>query len=463
MREKLRILSVLNLFTFLIFSFSTRADFLDLKNLSYYEEQNIQRKIKLKSEVKKLKKAKYFLVNGNSRKARRELLMMGPLSEKLEAIRLTYLAQVALMEDNPEEGLRYLESELFNGDNAFKQICTLKVTFHFLLNNLSKLRNDFQRCTFLGETFSPTQHVWFETLRDIKFPKRIILSSSIISGPAYFASSMSSIDRAILWLKQIIYLNQEKKIHHLLSSIPVDYYKNEEIRELIAFVYYRLRNFPLAVALVEDLDTPNAENLKGNIYLERGMYELAFGHFRLAIKTKQNSANALQRLVPLSWILGAHKQGLSYLRKLEAQPQNAFKKNILESVFLLRNDQFDEAIKNMTLTEDIFSNSKPLEYNQLLAYSYLRKGDMQNFLVYASQACNSYDGLHCYFLHQLQNWENIGLTMNKREERLKVSAEFSLRELKKRQPLKPIEEPLYLDQRDIEELDSSSVILRSEN
>ena len=85
----------------------------------------------------------------------------------------------------------------------------------------------------------------------------------------------------------VIYLNREKQAYPLLSFLPTDFYKSGRFKEVLSFVYYRLGNYELAEKLVEDLEGPNSENIRGNIRLREQKYELAYGHFRSGLKKEK--------------------------------------------------------------------------------------------------------------------------------------------------------------------------------
>jgi hypothetical protein len=57
---------------------------------------------------------------------------------------------------------------------------------------------------------------------------------------------------------------------------------------VISFIYSRLHDNKKALSFIDDIDSPNAENIKGNIRLRNKEYELAFGHFKLALNKKED-------------------------------------------------------------------------------------------------------------------------------------------------------------------------------
>ena len=48
--------------------------------------------------------------------------------------------------------------------------------------------------------------------------------------------------------------------------------------------------------------------------------ELAYAQFKLALKRKNNSQNALERIAPTAWILNQWEEGAIYASRLEARP-----------------------------------------------------------------------------------------------------------------------------------------------
>ena len=132
------------------------------------------------------------------------------------------------------------------------------------------------------------------------------------------------------------FLNKEENIVSKLPKLPKKLYRSKKIRELISFIYYRLNQKKLALDFIEDISTANAENIKGNFRLKSKEFELAYGHFQLALKSKINSKNALERSLPLSWILKNGNRVKKHLSSLLSEDIDPRKKRSLETAFLIQ-------------------------------------------------------------------------------------------------------------------------------
>jgi tetratricopeptide (TPR) repeat protein len=262
-----------------------------------------------------------------------------------------------------------------------------------------------------------------------------------------------------VWLKKNILFNSEKKSIDYLSSFPASTFRRRDIRELIGLTYFRLGDKDNALKFIEDLETPTAENIKGNIELNQKKFELAYGHFQLALKYKENSKNALERLIPLSWILGKWQDGLTFLEKEIGFETDQSKKLALETAFLIQENKIEKARENLKQLSVRYRGNIPKEVIRMDTFVSLLESQTKELKNNSSYACKKFDGLNCWVFLQMFLWEDLGQTLNS-EDSTNTDPSLTLDFLKSKQALDPLKENQLLDQKLIEELDSSLVQLK---
>ncbi len=261
-----------------------------------------------------------------------------------------------------------------------------------------------------------------------------------------------------IWLKLALYLNKESMVLPLISNLNPEAYEDKEIRELVGLIYYRKHKFKSAVNFIEDLQTPNAENIKGNIYLEKKQYELAYGQFKLALAKKQNSYNAIERAISLAWILNQWQDGLDLSQKIILNDRNEASRLTLQAAFFTNLKGFDEASKRLERAQGFFANKPPKELSQLYSYVSLMREDHFTMKKYLNLACEAADGFSCWMILNNQVWENFAKTIQ-RDDAISLGSEMTLASLKSKADLDPLKDPRKIDQRDIEEMDEGTAAL----
>jgi hypothetical protein len=433
--------------------------FIDWDELSPAEVAELRRNIRdqgVVNEYSTLAEVKFLLLNGNKEIAKTVLQRVKSDEKGIVLIKKRLAALIHFIEEDFDKSLEILSSNDFSEESLYTQICMLKVMNLMFLEKRKLLYGEFSRCSNLTTKYSYNDHLWLETLLSLQVQEGIRRSLLNFTDSAYFKGFTSSLDKAILWLKMVIFLNKEKQAYPLLNLLPTNYYKSGRFREVLSFIYYRMENYELAEKLVEDLEGPNAENIRGNIRLKDQKYELAYGHFRLALKKKNNSINALERILPLAWILGKWDDGIRFLDYISEGQGNGRNKKIIKSVMLTRKEDFPQAIQIIENLFPVEAVGQPLKVNQLISYLGLLSNNESRSQQAALRACRQYDGLNCWLLFKLQQWKNFGKIIT-RENKISEYLPLSIEELKTRAQSSPIKEPVYINQEDIEELDERLV------
>lgn len=402
-----------------------------------------------------LKLAKFYLVNGELENAK---LFLGKMenSVELKEIKSRYLATIAFIEGDYKTSDKILRSHDFDGPTANSQVCMLKILNSLALENLKQLDNDFKTCKELTFNYSKNQHLWLEYVVNSKLSKKNPFTTD---SPDTLRWIFQDVELTRIWLKKNIFFNTEKKSIEYLPVMPASTFRRKDIRELIGLSYFRMGDKENALKFVEDLETPSSENIKGNIELSDKKYELAFGHFQLALKNKENSKNALERLIPLSWILEKWQDGLKFLKKEISPNTDQSKKQALETAFLIQEQRFIEAQENLRVLNARYRGSVPKEVLRMDTYVSLILSQTKELKNNSSLACKKFDGINCWIFLQMFLWDDLGLILQN-DESTTTDPTLTLDYLKSEQTIEPLVENELIDQVLVEELDSAMVKIK---
>ncbi len=427
---------------------------------SFNENSIINENNQRVSDIYNLQKAKFKLINGDLKQAEFFLNRISEVQSQIVAIKKRYLATIYFIQNKFKDSLEMLASPKIN-NNYVKQTCLLKMINYMALNKLDKIANEKDACIIQLTPYSKNELFWLDTMVKLKLNDKRGLSLNLTSpnDTVFLDDEVTKI-----WLKTGLYLNKEKELTNYISSLSETSYQSKRLREIIGFLFLRSGDFTQALSFIEDIETANAENIKGTINLKNKEYELAFGHFRLALQKKQDSNNALERAIPLSWLLGEWKAGLSMLDNISNPTLDKRNADALKVAFLIREKKFKEASQELVLLKIAFQNEPPNEVVMMDSYVSLmlgekdRKYDKRQLEELTEKSCKSFDGMSCWLAMQYIQWENIGKTIT-RNEPTYTDTKLTIESLKEKQTITPLVEDQSIDQSDIEELDGSTISL----
>ena len=426
---------------------------LEIRELN--QRENRDKRLK---NITQLIKAKQLIIAGDIDAAEYYLNSVTETNKAIDFIKRRYRSLIAFINNDYEKSKSYLDSTRFNENKFYEKICVMKIVNEMTLDNTAQLYYDFDNCLKLTAKYSKNDHYWLNNLFNLKFNRKETFKGSTLTDSLYVLQSR---EFTRIWLKSGIYLNKEYVLLKLVKSLPESYYRSKRIRELIGLLYFRIGEQDKAMEFIEDLETANSENMKGNFNLRQKKYELAFGHYQLALKKKNNSINALERSLPLVWKLSQWDKGLELLDRLIKKDLKERKKLTLSTLFKLKQGRFKETQKQLNILSILFKDVLPLELEQMMAYTGVRLYDNKQYTKYAAQTCRSMDGVGCWLLMQSLTWEDIGRTIERKEE-MHSSVSESIEGFKRQRRIVPIQELPTIDQKDIEELDSELVTISPE-
>lgn len=405
-------------------------------------------------ESKDLKKAKYFLLNGKTKEAELHLSKLAYSNTKLKPVIYRYLGILSFIQGRYEKSQIYLSLPELNKFPEYARICTLQTINQIVLDKIANLDKNWEKCQIANaEQFKNLNLIWLDTLVKIKVDHQEGVTQ--IPFQKVRLDALDLVDLKVL-LKLSIYLNQDSMLLPEINRLGVSEFQDQELREILGHIYYRNGQFVNAYRFTEDLKTPNAETIKGNLYVLRGQYEIAYAQFKLALELKQNSENAIERLLPLSWILGDWANGVKYTESLAARSSQLPHKMTLLTAYMVQQGEFEKAEETLFYLTQQTGKATHLDVTQLHSFTKLMRNKTDELSKQASLSCQQYDMVNCWILYQSKLWHDFPFVVRRQGE---IEHTQKWKELTSQRMNKPLTETQYVNQLDIEELDDSLVEL----
>jgi tetratricopeptide (TPR) repeat protein len=401
-----------------------------------------------------LRKVKYYLINGELSLAKVYLEKLSYGQSKLKPIAHRYLGIIAFIERDYKKSIDYLTRGELRNPPHFAKICGVLVLDKIVLSDLKTLEADWDRCrTEAQRDINAVNLPWLDTLVKLKLSP----VPGITSAPfkKITLRSFENVDLKII-LKLALYLNQENLVVNQLLELTPEQLVDTDIRELAGHIFFRSGKFANAYKFIEDIKSPNSENIKGNLYLLREKYEVAYAQFKLALKEKQNSQNALERLVPISWLLGDWKGGSEYARQLIARSGQEANKLTIIAAFEMQMGNYKKASSILNEIARLSRRGGALEVAQIASFSALMENDKTELKGAATMSCEQNDLVNCWVLYQMYHWDNFPLVVRRDNE---ISYKEDWQTLTKEKLPGKLTEQVYVYQQDIEELDDKMIKL----
>jgi predicted negative regulator of RcsB-dependent stress response len=433
-----------------------RGEFVYPKNKSELDQFDYYRTLKTNQRIQsKLAAIKYQIINGNLEKAKLMLLQSNYTEDYSKVIQYRYLSIIHFIQGEYEKSLSFLTKKEMYNISISKNICLLRTLNYLILDKVVLGQAEWNKCidSTLGK--SPSSHLWISTLVKLKLNEE----KNVTDIPFKNINIENEEGNFLkLYLKLALYLDKQDKILDRIQYMKNDGFTDPKIRELIGLLFYRNGKILNAYRFIEDLTSPNAENIKGNIYLSQNKYELAYAQYKLALKRKVNSQNSLERIIPVAWLLNEWEDGHDYVEKLEIDPKDIFNKLTVKAAFLTQQNKYTEAKKVLNQIVIGSRNSQSSEVNQLFSYNALMTKDLPMSLKYTDQACKNLDGVNCWLQFQLNTWEHFPLTLQRNDNVFSNESDL-LDQYTSTKVENSFKEELYVNQEDIEELDNNIIRL----
>lgn len=428
-------------------------------NKMQLEEYNFYKLLQENKNIAlKLGAIKYEIINGNLEKAKIMLLQSKYSDDFSRLVQYRYLGIIHFIQGNFKTSQEYLTKDEMYNIATDKTICLMRSLNYIILDDVSRATIEWNMCVDRTINDSPTLHAWMNAMLKLKVQDE----PNITSVPLKKVNIENETGNYLrLFLKMALYLNQQDKIFDRLSYLSVSAFEDTEIRELIGMLYYREGNLARAYEFIEDLESPNSENIKGNLYLAQKKYQMAYGQFKLALNKKIDSQNALERIIPVAWILNQWDDGIDYIDKLNVSKKELYSKLTVKAAFLTQAKKYKEAQKVLGQIVKKSNNAQTTEVNQLYSYNALMLQDKAKSVIYSDYSCKFQDGINCWLQYHLALWENLPATIQRSdkiyEEITKLNKTYTASFVET-----PINEKVYINQKDIEEMDNEIIQLLPE-
>lgn len=410
----------------------------------------------MKNQSEDLKKVKYYLLNGETRLAKAHLLRLRYLQTSLKPLIYRYLAVLSFIDGEFSKTYEYLLIPELQEIPHFSKVCVLRALTQIVLNKTRDLESQWDRCkTDNFRDFRQENLIWLETLVALKLnPQRGITKVPF----KRLRLAALDLNETKMMMKLALYLNQEKLLVEQIPYLELEQLQDPQIRELAGQALFRTGALAKSYRFIEDLRSPNAENIKGNLYLLRTKYELAYAQFKLALEQKKNSQNAMERLLPLAWLLGDWEGGSRYAEQVIASPQTQINKLTLLAAFLMQKGDYERSNKILESISRTSLRGTELEVTQLASFTGLMQNKADIVKKQAKKSCHNYDLVNCWVLFQMNQWEAFPLTI-RRDETIPVKEEWE--KLAREDLNEPLKEEVFVNQIDIEEMDDKLIQLIS--
>jgi tetratricopeptide (TPR) repeat protein len=431
-----------------------RGEFIFPWNSLSDEELDFYSSRDMREEKKKLKKIKYYLLNGELRLASEYLSKLSHSQSPLRPTIYRYLAILSFIEGNYEKTDEYLSIKELQNIPEFGKICLLKTLTEIVLNRNDSLKQTWSKCyAYNARDATDNYLIWPEMMVEFKLRPQEGMTRKTLER--YKLSLLNNEDTKII-LKIALYLNQEEVVLEQIPELNLTQLQDSEIRELVGQIYFRKGNLQKSYLFIEDLTSPNAINIVGNLHLMKKNYEKAFDQFKQALKLKPNSQNALERILPLAWILGDWESAFNYAYELPSNEETMANKLTLLAAFSLEQGDYEKSEKYLQKVVNNDQKGERLQVTQLGSFLSIMQKDDMKARKYSWMSCQQNDLINCWLLFQFSQWENFSITITRKD---KFTIQSQWQGLKEKEINQPLQEKVYISQKDIEELDDKLIEL----
>lgn len=406
-----------------------------------------------KDQVDYLTLSKISMLNGDINRAIYFINKIQKPNKKLRHVIQYYRALIAFIKSDFKTSYDLLNVEEFYASNAYPNVCVLKLANMMALPeiiSIEMLESELTTCKIRTDKYTKNFHYWIDTLAMYRININEIVNGRALNDYRYVLNTKET---AQLWLKAGLILNKEEVLKKYIPFIGEEFYRYRNIRELIGLVYFRLGDNDKAFSFVEDLNSPNAENIKGLIRLENNQLELALGHFQLALTKKETSFNALSKGLALSWLLEQFELGSDLLDKLQGEQLKWQQKMAFKGSFYAQIGEYKKLNELTNILEREYKKLKPTEVELLRNFNGAITDNVPQFEDGGHEACRKHDGVSCWLIHKVVQDPSFTYSM-KRDENIREDLNIDLNELTSSVNIQKRPEIPLIYQEDIEELDS---------
>ena len=402
-----------------------------------------------------LREVKFQILNGNLDQAKTLLNKATITSNFTRPIQLRYLSLIYFIEGNYKETLDILNRIEMKDFSTLAKVCIIKVLSYIILDKKKEIKSSWKNCKDAAMNYSPSSLAWMNVLVNMKITKDVDYLDKVFKEIKIENTKEEDLSTI---LKLSLYLNRQGDVIPRFPYLAISVLKNPIYRELMAFNYYRDNDLVRSYHLLKPLNTANAEVYKGNLLLAQKKFELAYAQFKLALTTKSNSKNAINRLLPLAWKLEQWDDGVDFIQKTEFSKDQTIEAHTLMAAFLTMSGKHNAAKIYLNKIETMTNKSNPIEVSQLKVLNDLKSKNVDGIVENARNSCIKKNGISCWLLIAINSWDSLI-----EEVGTERSIHTGLKDLTKDLMSAPIDDPLIdeilVEQKYIEELDNNLIKL----
>lgn len=413
----------------------------------YLQEEKVKNR---KRDYLNLKLAKYYIISGNLRRASHYLGTIHDTDVVLGDIKKRYLSLIHFITGNYKESLKNISNRSSFKHTKYNLICTLKIINLLSLQRYQDFKNESEFCSRITIRYEKNNNFWVGKIADIL--RMADGDEPIVEVDKADPKIYKNDSYTAMWFKLGLYLNKEEELIKYIPRLLGHSYLSKEIREVIGFLYHRIGRKKRAIDFVEDIDTSNAHNIRGNIHLENGKYKDAYESFKQALIKNNNSTNAIERTLPLTWYFKEWDYGLKLLDWFSHGKSSYYKKLALASAFNIRKGDYGTARNQIDTISSYLKSDVPIEVDMMNGFLAIMLGEKMQAEIMTSKLCRKLDVLNCWIISQRLTWENFSQTI-KRNDTIFSSKYIDIEKYKQKTDIVPLKENIVVDQKDIEELD----------
>lgn len=424
-------------------------EFGSFQQMRYYKSRE-----RLNHDITAFKKAKWSLISGDLKSARRFLRRLDNHSSPLSISMQRMQALIYFLDENFQEAQQILGGHHFSFVHSFthfKETCSLQVLLALIQTpqEHQQTQRMHQRCQQALSAYSTNSGLWIDHLVKISSGQ---LSEIIGSEISDIGPLTESLELMRIFFKTALFSQNTSLLIPQLEMIPAEFYQYLFFREIIAFHYLRSGEYQKAYDFVEGIDSLNSDLIRAHLSLRRQQYEIAYGHFQLAKKRAPYSQDILSPLLALSWQLTQWREAREHLYSLMDYTYQDVEFQVMDMAFLLKKGKYQQALEiyNRLSVNNNGELSKVI--SMMGAHLVIVEQDLFRTQAIIEKACQNGHELYCWMAHQTLIWPNFVRSLHRHDH--ETLSDLTLSQLKDMPPAVRLQENLYINQRDIEELDT---------
>ena len=448
-------MNIKTIFIMLIFTHGiSYAKQLDIKSVAKnkiaHQEELIKNNYIEEFEIlKKYYVNKYSLITGDN--------IQFKSSDNKKTLFLWQEAIDQFIEKKFQQSLNKINFILEADPSNIKHVCILKLTNKLFLNLIDNIEEEFEYCKNITKEENTFSLFYLETLINLK------LNRSKEKTDRYFYENAQNFENEFkikAFLKLAIVINQHQNIVNLLSNLPPSAYESKEIRELLAFIFFRLGENEKVKQYLKNINTINSNNLLATLLLKEKKWELALARFLVADKINSFTETTIDRLITLLIKTKKYPQAIEYLKNKKyflnsfINDINKFEYDLLYVFLNLKNKNFNKAFEKIKSLERIYKENTPEMLLNMAAYLVttlkIPGASDKNYLL---TSCEEKNILSCQILQIHSIFGGLEYYLSDFNAN-KNSKDIDLDKLKSEIFFDPIKERSFINQKYIEELDS---------